>query len=44
MTQRYQSDWRALFAALAIGVLPTVIVYALFQKQIQGGLVAGALK
>lgn len=44
MTQRYQADWGALFASLAIGVIPTVIAYALFQKQIQSGLVAGAIK
>jgi len=44
MTQRYQSDWGALFAALTIGVLPTVLVYAIFQRQVQEGLIAGAIK
>jgi N-acetylglucosamine transport system permease protein len=44
MTQRYQSDWGALFASLSIGVLPTVFVYALLQRQIQEGLIAGAIK
>lgn len=44
MTQRYQADWGALFAALAIGVIPTVIAYGIFQKQIQSGMVAGAIK
>lgn len=44
MTQKYQADWGALFAALAIGVIPTVVLYSIFQKQIQAGLTAGAVK
>jgi N-acetylglucosamine transport system permease protein len=44
MTQKYQADWGALFAALAIGILPTVILYTIFQKHIQAGLTAGAVK
>lgn len=44
MTQKYQADWGALFAGLAIVILPTIVAYALFQKQIQSGLTAGAIK
>lgn len=44
MTQKYQADWGALFASLAIGILPTVILYTVFQRQIQAGLTAGAVK
>lgn len=44
MTLKYQSDWGALFAGLTIVVIPTVIIYSLFQKQIQAGLTAGAVK
>lgn len=44
MTQKYQADWGALFAGLAIGVIPTVLLYSVFQKQIQSGLTAGAVK
>lgn len=44
MTQKYQQDWGALFAALAIGIIPTVIIYAIFQRHIQSGLTAGAVK
>ncbi|MGI8907495.1 MAG: carbohydrate ABC transporter permease [Candidatus Sumerlaeaceae bacterium] len=44
MTQRYQSDWGALFAVLAIAVIPTLLAYALFQRQIEQGFTAGALK
>jgi N-acetylglucosamine transport system permease protein len=40
----YQSDWPALFAALVLAILPMILVYAIFQRQIQSGLTAGALK
>ena len=42
--QRYQSDWSGLFAAVVIVMLPTLIVYVIFQNQIQRGLTVGALK
>lgn len=42
--QRYQSDWSGLFAAIVIVMLPTLIVYVIFQSQIQRGLTIGALK
>jgi N-acetylglucosamine transport system permease protein len=42
--QKYQTDWGALFAGLTIGVIPTVVLYMIFQKQIQAGLTAGAVK
>lgn len=44
MTQKYQADWGALFASLTIAVVPTVVLYSIFQKQIQAGLTAGAIK
>lgn len=44
MTQKYAADWGALFAGLTIGVLPTLFLYALFQRQIEEGLTAGAVK
>ncbi|MGC5016151.1 carbohydrate ABC transporter permease [Streptosporangium sp. DT93] len=40
----YDADWSALFAALSMAILPMLIVYTLFQGQIQKGLTAGALK
>jgi N-acetylglucosamine transport system permease protein len=40
----YHSDWPALFAALVLAILPMIIVYAVFQRQIQSGLTAGAVK
>ena len=42
--QRYQSDWSGLFAAVVIVMLPTMLVYVVFQNQIQRGLTVGALK
>lgn len=42
--QGYQSDWSALFAGLTITTIPTLVVYILFQKRLESGLTAGALK
>jgi N-acetylglucosamine transport system permease protein len=40
----YEADWSAMFAALTLSIVPMIIVYAFFQRQIQQGLTAGALK
>jgi len=40
----YQANWAALFAALTLSILPMIIMYAFFQRQIQSGLTAGATK
>jgi len=40
----FEADWSGLFAALSISILPMIIVYAIFQRQIQAGLTAGAVK
>ncbi|MDX3353652.1 carbohydrate ABC transporter permease [Streptomyces sp. ME01-24h] len=42
--QGYKGDWSGLFAGLTIAMLPVLVVYAVFQKQVQAGLTAGALK
>ena len=44
VTAGYEADWSGLFAALTISILPMIIVYAIFQRQIQSGLTAGAVK
>lgn len=44
VTAGYEADWSGLFAALTISILPMIIVYAVFQRQIQSGLTAGAVK
>ncbi|NRQ33863.1 carbohydrate ABC transporter permease [Nonomuraea sp. NN258] len=40
----YEADWSGLFAALSMTILPVLIVYIIFQRQIQSGLSSGALK
>jgi N-acetylglucosamine transport system permease protein len=40
----YEADWPGLFAALSLAIIPMIIVYVIFQRQIQSGLTAGALK
>jgi N-acetylglucosamine transport system permease protein len=40
----YQAEWSTLFAALTLAIIPMIIVYAIFQRQIQAGLTAGAVK
>jgi N-acetylglucosamine transport system permease protein len=42
--QRYEGSWGILFAALAIAMVPVVVVYVIFYRQIQGGLTSGTLK
>jgi N-acetylglucosamine transport system permease protein len=42
--QGYQSDYSALFAALTITMVPTLIIYILFQRRLESGLTTGALK
>jgi N-acetylglucosamine transport system permease protein len=40
----YAADFSGLFAGLIIGMLPVLVLYLIFQKQIQSGMTAGALK
>jgi N-acetylglucosamine transport system permease protein len=42
--QGYANDYGALFAALVITMVPTLVVYILFQRRLESGLTAGALK
>ncbi|RII17732.1 Trehalose transport system permease protein SugB [Streptomyces sp. YIM 130001] len=44
VNQGYRGDWGALFAGLTIAMLPVLVVYIVFQRQVQAGLTAGALK
>jgi N-acetylglucosamine transport system permease protein len=43
-SQRYEGDWGALFAAITIAIVPVVVVYLLFYRQVQAGLTSGTLK
>jgi N-acetylglucosamine transport system permease protein len=42
--QFYQSDWSGLFAAVTIVMIPTLLIYLIFNNQIEQGMTAGALK
>jgi N-acetylglucosamine transport system permease protein len=42
--QGYKSDWSGLFAGVTMAMLPVLIVYIVFQRQVQSGLTAGTLK
>ncbi len=42
--QQYTNDWSGMFAAVAIVMIPTLIVYIIFQNRIEQGLTVGALK
>jgi N-acetylglucosamine transport system permease protein len=42
--QGYQNDYSALFAALTLTMIPILTVYILFQRRLEAGLTAGALK
>ncbi|MEW1865213.1 carbohydrate ABC transporter permease [Streptomyces sp. NBC_00669] len=42
--QGYQGDWSGLFAGLSIAMLPVLAIYIIFQRQVQAGLTAGAVK
>ncbi len=43
-TERYRGDWGVLFAALAVAMVPIVVVYLVFYRQVQAGLTSGTLK
>ena len=36
--QGYQVDWGGMFASVVITVIPVLIVYVIFQRQLQGGI------
>ncbi|GGM54253.1 sugar ABC transporter permease [Dactylosporangium sucinum] len=44
INQGYAGDYSALFAGMAIAMLPVLILYLAFQRQVQSGLTAGQLK
>lgn len=43
-SQRYRGDWGTLFAALAVAMVPVILVYLVFYRQVQAGLTSGTLK
>ncbi len=43
-TGQFQKDWPSLLAALTLAMLPVLIIYVLFSRQLIRGLTAGAVK
>lgn len=41
---QYTNDWGILFAGLTISIIPVIIAYAIFQRQINKGMTEGAVK
>jgi N-acetylglucosamine transport system permease protein len=44
VNQGYKSDWSGMFAGLTMAMLPVLLVYVAFQRQVQAGLTAGITK
>jgi N-acetylglucosamine transport system permease protein len=44
LQQGYSGDYPALFAGMTLAMLPVLVVYLSFQRQVQAGLAAGVLK
>jgi N-acetylglucosamine transport system permease protein len=44
VNQGYRSDWSGLFAGVTMAMLPVLVVYIVFQRQVQAGLTAGVGK
>lgn len=44
VNEGYRGDYSRLFAGLTLAMLPVLVVYAAFQRQVQSGLTAGQLK
>jgi N-acetylglucosamine transport system permease protein len=44
VNQGYSGDYPALFAGMTIAMIPVLVVYLSFQRQVQAGLTAGTLK
>jgi N-acetylglucosamine transport system permease protein len=44
LQQGYSGDFPALFAGMTIAMLPVLVVYLSFQRQVQAGLTSGTLK
>jgi raffinose/stachyose/melibiose transport system permease protein len=40
----YYTDWNMIFAGVTLTVIPPLIIFFIFQKQFEKGLVAGAVK
>ena len=43
-TNQFSTDYVSMYAAIVIAIIPSIIIYMLFQEQIIAGLTAGAVK
>ncbi|MGH8776447.1 MAG: carbohydrate ABC transporter permease [Jiangellaceae bacterium] len=43
-SMRFRNDWAALFAALTIAMVPVVVLYLIFYRQIQAGMTGATLR
>jgi multiple sugar transport system permease protein len=41
---RYAVDWQHLFGAWVVATIPVLILFALIERRVVGGLTAGSLK
>jgi raffinose/stachyose/melibiose transport system permease protein len=41
---QFQTDWNAILAVLALSILPVLVLYLIFSRQLIRGLTAGAVK
>jgi raffinose/stachyose/melibiose transport system permease protein len=41
---QYVTDWNAVLAALSLSILPVVVLYMLFSKNLIRGITSGAVK
>lgn len=42
--QGVKAEWGAMFACCVMVILPVIVIYAIFQKKLTGGLTAGSVK
>lgn len=43
-TNQFTTDYVSMYAAIVIAIIPSILIYAIFQKHVISGLTAGAVK
>ena len=41
---QYTVDWQHLFAASVVAMVPVIVLFALIERRVVGGLTAGSVK
>ncbi len=41
---QYATDWNAVLASVSLAIIPVVVLYAIFSRQLIRGITAGAVK